>query len=401
MRKLDTIVFMRKWNWALAGWCAGVFLLAAVLLAGAWWIWGEWLDLADHPGERAASALATLGGLGGAVFLTVKYRSQSLVERTERRELADASEKQLVAAVQMLGDSSASTRIAGVCALADVADTHGGNYRQRVVDILCGYLRTRRVLSRAQDASWQDRRETEVSRSGSLDGPVESSIMHVFRRHLRRGSHSDMESFDQEVADELLWCACFFDLHDTTFTEPLELSGARFEGGASFRGSEICEHNMEGAWFGGRADFREAKFYRMAQFGFTKFHWADFTAATFSDHAQFQRSTFTHGQPTFAEVDFAFIPVFMNAEFAATPWFGDVNVPQSEGIDVDLIFRDAKFNVACLIGPSMIALPWVDSSDPTTGLPSGSRWGIFDEGGAFVRDATREEVAAAQTEAAA
>lgn len=40
-------------------------------------------------------------------------------------------------------------RIAGVYALADVADTYEGPYHQRVVDILCGYLRTDRLLKYA------------------------------------------------------------------------------------------------------------------------------------------------------------------------------------------------------------------------------------------------------------
>ena len=392
---------MRNWNWVLAGWCAGVLLLAAGLLAGAWWVWGELLNLGDQPGERATSALATVGGLGGAVFLTVKYRSQSLLERTERRELVDAAEKQLVAAVKMLGESAASTRIAGVYALADVADTHGSNYRQRVVDILCGYLRTDRLLIRHDARPWGEGKDTEALRRASSDGPVEASIVRVFRRHLRRGGHSDVESFAQEVADELLWTECHFDLHGSMFTEPLDLAGARFEGGASFRGAQFWEHDMEGVWFGERADFREATFHRMAQFGFTKFRWVDFGSAIFSDHAQFQQAMFTHIQPNFAEAQFAFTPVFRSAKFASAPWFGPVNVAHPEELGDALTYRGAKFNVACLHGPSRLTLPWGGSPDPATGLPSGAQWAIFDETGAFARDASSEEVVGAQEDTVA
>lgn len=89
--------------------------------------------------DRIKVTLTALGGVGAVGYLVIKYRERAALERSE-------ADEKLVRAVQQLGDPSPQVRIAGVYALADVADTYGGPYHQCVVDILCGYLRTDRFL---------------------------------------------------------------------------------------------------------------------------------------------------------------------------------------------------------------------------------------------------------------
>ena len=177
-------------NWNLFLWCASVFALTAVLLVIAWWLWGIVGDLKTEPVGRATSALTTVGGLGGAVFLTVKYRAHSLAERQEDRDIeaahrdADANgrakeiykaqlltqrRQALVDATSLLGSDVAATRIAGITVLAEIADTYKGNYRQQVVDILCGYLRT-----------------THKDDERGHDNAVESTILNILASHLRK-----------------------------------------------------------------------------------------------------------------------------------------------------------------------------------------------------------------------
>ena len=72
-------------------------------------------------------------------------------------------------ATRLLDSDVASTRIAGVMVLAEIADTYRGNYRQSVVDILCGYLRT-----------WH--REEEKGH----DAAVESAILSVIATHVNK-----------------------------------------------------------------------------------------------------------------------------------------------------------------------------------------------------------------------
>ena len=92
--------------------------------------------------DRIKVTLTALGGVGAVGYLVIKYRERAALERSE-------ADEKLVRAVQQLGDPSPQVRIAGVYALADVTDTYGGPYHQCVVDILCGYLRTDRLLKDA------------------------------------------------------------------------------------------------------------------------------------------------------------------------------------------------------------------------------------------------------------
>lgn len=120
-------------------------LLSAIWGNGSGWsrILTGWHIGATHdPLDRIKVTLTALGGVGAVGYLVIKYRERATLERGE-------ADEKLVRAVQQLGDSSPQVRIAGVYALADVADTYEGPYHQRVVDILCGYLRTDRLLKGA------------------------------------------------------------------------------------------------------------------------------------------------------------------------------------------------------------------------------------------------------------
>ena len=110
-------------------------------------------------------------------------------------ERGEADEK-LVRAVQQLGDPSPQVRIAGVYALVDVADTYEGPYHQRVVDILCGYLRTDRLL---KDANGNTQYFTNKGGTPdhnnpiSADGAVEPTILSVLASHLKTTSKNSFE----------------------------------------------------------------------------------------------------------------------------------------------------------------------------------------------------------------
>ena len=112
----------RVWSRVLTGWRVGA---------------------TQNPLDRIKVTLTALGGVGAVGYLVIKYRERAALERGE-------ADEKLVRAVQQLGDPSPQVRIAGVYALADVADTYGNPYHQRVVDILCGYLRTATASSRIQ-----------------------------------------------------------------------------------------------------------------------------------------------------------------------------------------------------------------------------------------------------------
>lgn len=131
--------------------------------------------------ERIKTSLTVIGGIGAIGYLVIKFRERSALERSE-------ADEKLVRAVQQLGDTSPQVRIAGVYALADVADTYEGPYHQRVVDILCGYLRTDRLLKNANGETCYATNKDgtlDYDRPISPDGPVESAVLSIIANHLR------------------------------------------------------------------------------------------------------------------------------------------------------------------------------------------------------------------------
>ena len=148
---------LQRWKesigeWPLLGkivaWVVLAILAFAAVMCCLW-------HLTSEPGKYVASIAATsltiVGGVGAVAYLVIKYqerqqagRDEERAKREERREEDRLVNTKMQDAVDQLGSDRASTRIAGVYALTDVADTYGGGYRQRVVDILGGYLRSDR-----------------------------------------------------------------------------------------------------------------------------------------------------------------------------------------------------------------------------------------------------------------
>lgn len=210
------------------------------------------------------SVLTIVAGIGAVAYLVIKYREQSDAESSK-------VDQQLLDAVNQLGSDSPQVRIAGVYALAEIADTLQGTYKQRVVDILCGYLRV-------------DRSESDLVRGGSTfqdpigkiteeglsekphtrifkDGPVESAILSII-----------VDRVGRQVSDSNSWSACTFNLNGAVLRENVVLEDAvfssdflsrdvRFLGYVSFARSEFC----------GNASFSGAHFHRKLNLGRARF----------------------------------------------------------------------------------------------------------------------------------
>ncbi|MFC2361775.1 MAG: hypothetical protein ACFNME_13405, partial [Actinomyces dentalis] len=230
-------VTRRFGTWPLFGVILVWVVLALVVFTVLGWLWGEgplwswqrWLTNWRGAGVGAGSldlvkvSLTTIGGIGGTGYLVIKYRERASAERAERDAEQDRAEQRLLSGVQQLGSGSPQVRIAGVYSLADVADTYRGEYRQRVVSILCGYLRTQRgewrTIVNEQDGPEQSSEEKVYV---SHDGAVESTVLEVLVRHLRKRREKTKHReavVTQLVEDDQLWCDCTIDLHDAVLTE--------------------------------------------------------------------------------------------------------------------------------------------------------------------------------------
>jgi len=244
-----------------------------------------------------ATAIAVVGIPAADGCLVIKYherldeeQEEARRKREEARVEEDRVKESMSAAITMLGDRAPSTRIAGVYALADIADRQGIGYRQRIVGILCGYLRTKR----------------------EEDGPVESTIINTIARHVSINSLTHKKIVEERQS----WSGCSFDLHGATLAERVDLSDAKLSGKVNFTNvtflNEVSFFQTEfsgislftGATFSGMADFtctkflfivnfNKATFSSMDSFCGTKFKgMAGFTDAMFSGTAHFNGSTF-------------------------------------------------------------------------------------------------------------
>lgn len=171
----EDVSTMKKSYTHIAKWFQHLPLLMAIAVWGAatlmtftglGWIWthdllGIWrVPETTNSLGLTKVALPMLGGIGTVGYLVIKYRERSSAEHAEVRE-------QIQQAVTRPASEVPQERIAGVYALSGIADKYQGDYRQRVVNILCGYLR----IARRADAS------------------VESTIIETLHNNLARPPH--------------------------------------------------------------------------------------------------------------------------------------------------------------------------------------------------------------------
>lgn len=248
------------------------------------------------------------GGLSGNQIpgTTAGKRYEERASREETREKDRLINTKMQDAVNQLGSDKVSTRIAGVYALTDIADTCRGGYRQRVVDILCGYLRSDRT-SYALDEFGNTVKDEfgRLVKSGSSDEAVESTILGMFAVHLRkeRRSRENEVTVRQQVEDDQLWCDCRFDFHGTAFHGAVSFVYFMFENETGF--SDVTFEDM--------ADFSDATFKDRAGFSNATFEsMAGFSDATFKNGADFSNATFNRK--------------YRNATFPFYQW-GPISIP--------------------------------------------------------------------------
>ena len=429
-------VTRRFGTWPLFGVILVWVVLALVVFTVLGWLWGEgplwswqrWLTnwrgagAGARPLDVVKVSLTTIGGIGGTGYLVIKYRERASAER------ADA-EQRLLSGVQQLGSGSPQVRIAGVYALADVADIYKGAYRQRIVDILCGYLRTQRgtwkVVTDNQNADDSPARKRDYV---SSDGAVESTILNVLSRHLRkrRKALEPSQAVRQDVEDDQLWCDCTLDLHGAVINEPINFSGATFSADVRAQGARILadadflnanfssKADFNGSEFRGYADFRRARFGGFAEFQQTCFaSTADFQDSIFEKKCNFNKASI--GQAAFNRAKFQGAACFkwtqfekiadytqsefttsefkgskflngakfwyaqfrQHADFKGARFLGDIETNFDSAIIQSATFENARFNEE-LNKRSDFSFPSSITVEEDTGLPSGARWARFD-----------------------
>jgi uncharacterized protein YjbI with pentapeptide repeats len=240
----------------------------------------------------AAVSFLTLIGTLAAQYFGRRATSQQLERTLAEQRTQTFNERFATAAGQLGDDKPAAVRLAGVYAMAGLADDWEAN-RQTCVDVLCAYLRMPYEPDPGRDSPVPEQLAFKSSRE------VRHTVIRVIAAHLQDGA-------------TVSWQGLNFDF-----------TGVVFDGG-----------DFTGAWFsGGKVDFGHAQFTG----GTISFHRVKFTGSTvsfddvqFSDGTvSFNRAEFSGGKVTFDDARF----------IAALVTFGDAMF--SGGT---VTFEDARFN---------------------------------------------------------
>ena len=349
---LSTINCIKE-KYPLFRWIATWVLLSVAAYTLLSWLWGGNFLAGWKSGqslsfkELLSSTFTAVGGIGAVGYLVIKYREQASAEREEVRQNEGEADKQLTAAIKQLGSKSPQVRIAGVYALADVADTYGSekyrvDYNKRVVEILCGYLRTERhikikkttdsdmtthssgasnstsinnkteIPKEELDNSFKEgittAAEKELTQNPTLnsDGPTESAVLSVLRDHLRFYPPGSSSPEDSRPGP---WSRYLINLDGATIMEPLDFQythtsklsckGTVFYNEVNFTGSHFQDAtNFGGCIFNSYTRFQLSAFHYDVNFGpagdgvTTFVSDADFRGVKFSGKTTFQRTKF-------------------------------------------------------------------------------------------------------------
>ncbi|MEU7875161.1 pentapeptide repeat-containing protein [Dactylosporangium sp. NPDC049140] len=311
----------------------GLLVLAVGVASGMgsllWWALGRpaigLVPSTPTPGQAAPSwtvsntfdamkiVLSVVAGIGAVVALTVAYRKQDQGEAAEHREESKLFNDRFGKAADQLGSDKAAVRLAGVYAMAGLADDWREG-RQTCIDVLCAYVRmpwpdqepTPRAVGDAVPAEGEKPGEVQVVTPRELaeERQVRHAVIRVIREHLRpawRGGDVDR------------WQGCHFDFSDAEFhggnlgqievgqATTFDFSGATF--------SHDMLYFADATFSGGMVHFGHAKFSGgMVHFGHAKFSGSRvyFGGAVFSSGLViFGGATFSDALVEFADAKFS------------------------------------------------------------------------------------------------
>ncbi|MEV6369781.1 pentapeptide repeat-containing protein [Micromonospora musae] len=270
-------------------------------------------------------AFAAIAGIGGTIALVVAYRRQRVAEASSRLEHAKEERDRIRilnerfgAAASQIGSDQPTVRLAGVYAMAALADDWP-EQRQTCVNVLCGYLRMPYEPDPGAEAPGSERLAFAQNRE------VRHAAIQVIRDHL-----------NPRVAP-LPWHDCKFDFR-----------GAVFDGG-NFSYIEVpngCTLNfLDASFVGGVTEFQGSKFaggvanFWRVQFagGEVHFYGAKFAAG----HVGFGESTFSGGRVDFRSIGTSEGP--LRSSFST-----DVTFSRCQFTGAEVLFSRAEFTAGVI-----------------------------------------------------
>jgi hypothetical protein len=192
---------------AVLAWSIFVLLARLSGFNAAWWPPRSGSIPDDKRGALVRDTLSVLALFAAVAAAIYAYRKQRVEEAAGYRADAEALSKRYQDAANQLGHAKAAVRLAGVYAMARLADDWP-EQRQTCVDVLCAYLRM----------PFTQEEEDETERA---DSEVRDSILNIIADHL------------QQEALVASWSNLSFNFRGATFKD-LRFDHSVFAGGVNF-----------------------------------------------------------------------------------------------------------------------------------------------------------------------
>ena len=311
---------------AVAG-LAGLAWLAWVLLGAAGFRRHGPPALHDTVGILQL-VFASVAGAGALVALIVAYRRQKIAEADSAHDRTRVFNERFTAIAAQLGDVQPAVRLAGVHAMAGLADDWKAN-RQTCIDVLCAYLRLPYEPDPGEQAPAPERLAFRASRE------VRHTVIRVITAHLSPRATVSWQGLNLDFTGVVFDGGSFY---GAEFSGGLvDFAGAEFSGGTvNFAGAEFSGSKVSfvGAEFsGGLVDFAGAEF----SGGEVSFDGAEFSGGTVS----FYGAKFSGGEVSFAGAKFSGSKVsFYGAKFSG----GEVSFVGAKFSGSTVRFYGAKFS---------------------------------------------------------
>jgi uncharacterized protein YjbI with pentapeptide repeats len=285
------------------GWALVVcFASAVVVLAGLTWLALVFLHYPKVPHSSAISlhdfisvlqlVFASVAGAGALVALVMAYRRQRVAETVTAHDRTRVLNERFTTIATQLGDPQPAVQLAGVHAMAGLADDWEEN-RQTCVDVLCAYLRLPYEADPGKNAPAAER----IAFLGNRE--VRHTIIRIITAHLQDSAdvswqqlHYDFEGavFDGGDFSGAVFSGNTVSFSDARFVGPVWFSCVRFCGSQVFF--------VRSEFSGNTIRFNEAQF----SGGSVSFQWAQFSG----------------GQVDFSYAEFSGSDVYFNAEFTGS-----------------------------------------------------------------------------------
>ena len=207
------------------------------------------------------AALGLAAGLGAVVALALNYRRHRIEESQSHRDDQRLFTDRFQSATEQLGQSQPAVRLAGVHALARLADDWF-EQRQTCIDVLCAYMRMPPIDSIgrvAPDLSKGGDGTATPTELGLTIPPAEREVRQTIVRLI--ASRLRAPGPDRLT---ISWCKHDFDFTGAIFDGVFAFKGARFvDGVVSFDNAKFSrgQVSFDGARFlGGIVSFNGATF---------------------------------------------------------------------------------------------------------------------------------------------